>query len=286
VYTLAEGVPQQLTPADGHVYYIKLLNVSHVLYTTAEAVVYTQKNPIQNIAAKPTTVYANPSAGALSIEIPGNGSINVIFNGSASLLINSSSPYKAGLIVSLLNMDADYGQLGKLAGYVPLSIINASVNTTANVTILLTFMLGNEANRSSVHPYELLNGKWAMINNFHLNASSGTISIMIQKDPIIGLFYPAFNTTGTTQSTSSISTTIPNASSSTLLTTSHQATISAGNSSSGQKGASGRGYPGNEATQKSQIINIVIYSAGIFAVLIAISLIVYYYIFNKKGRKR
>ena len=285
-YTLAEGVPQQLTPADGHVYYIKLLNVSHVLYTTAEAVVYTQKNPIQNIAAKPTTVYANPSAGALSIEIPGNGSINVIFNGSASLLINSSSPYKAGLIVSLLNMDADYGQLGKLAGYVPLSIINASVNTTANVTILLTFMLGNEANRSSVHPYELLNGKWAMINNFHLNASSGTISIMIQKDPIIGLFYPAFNTTGTTQSTSSISTTIPNASSSTLLTTSHQATISAGNSSSGQKGASGRGYPGNEATQKSQIINIVIYSAGIFAVLIAISLIVYYYIFNKKGRKR
>ncbi len=284
-YTLVEGVPQQLTPADGHIYYVKLLNVSHVFYTTAEAVVYTQKNSVQNIAAKTTTVYANSTAGTLSLVIPGNGSMKVIFNGSASLLINSSSPYSAGLTVRMLNMDADYGQLGKLAGYAPLSIINASVNTTANVTILLTFMLGNKTNSSLVRLYELLNGKWAMVNNFYLNASSGTISIAIQRDPIIGLFYPVFNTNDTAQSTS-LSTTIPNASRSSPTTTSHQATITVGNSSASQKGNAGSAYPGNGTAQKSQIIRIVVYFAGIFAVLVAISLIVYYYVFNKKGRKR
>ena len=83
------------------------------------------------------------------------------------------------------------------------------VTTAANVSSEVTSPYSCGLNSSLIKPFELVNGTWTAITPFSLNATACTVSFVVPKDPIVGIFQKIVPTTTVTTTVNTTTTIVP-----------------------------------------------------------------------------
>ncbi len=204
VYGLGFGIPC------GKYYTTYVRNIESIYSVSAPAKV----NTTSSITTSTTTTIP-PTITIL----PVNRSVTVSGNVSSSspLRINFTDMHVSvvlttpslALVPTLANITNETSMvLPFLANYTPISALNVSVVTTANVSTKVTSPYPCGINSSLIKPFELVNGSWVAIMPFSVNVSACTVSFVVPKDSIVGIFQKIVPVVTTTVTTINTTTTI------------------------------------------------------------------------------
>jgi len=128
----------------------------------------------------------------------------------ASVLITTSSTVPMPITSFVSNITATAPAAP--AGFATVSVLNISVNTTANVSVSVTQGYPCSDNASLIAPYIFKNGTWSIITPFAVNATACTVTYTVPKDPIVGILEKVPTTTTvptTTVPTTTVPSTVP-----------------------------------------------------------------------------
>jgi hypothetical protein len=158
----------------------------------------------------PPTTTITPASR--SITLSGNMSsavpLSINFtNMHVFVVLTTSSSTQVQASANITN-ETSYS-LPYFANYTLISALNVSVSTGANVSTEVTSPYPCGINSSLIKPFEIVNGAWIAIMPFSVNATSCTVSFVVPKDPILGIFQKTVPATTTVTTTIKTTATIP-----------------------------------------------------------------------------
>ena len=204
VYGLGLGIPC------GKYYTAYTPNLEAIYSLSAPTKINTTTTSTTTILPTPPTPPANKSNKSITL----NGSIS----SSSPFKINFTNMHVVVVLTSpsLVPMRASASitnetsmVLPTLANYTLISAFNISVTTAANVSSEVTSPYSCGINSSLIKPFELVNGTWTAITPFSVNATACTVSFVVPKDPIVGIFQKIVPTTTVTTTVNTTTTIAP-----------------------------------------------------------------------------
>ena len=204
VYGLGFGIPC------GKYYTTYTPNLEAIYSLSAPTKINVTTTSTTTILPTPPTPPANKSNKSITL----NGSIS----SSSPFKINFTSMHMVVVLTSpsLVPMQASARitnetsmVLPTLANYTLISALNVSVTTIANVSAKVTSPYPCSINSSLIKPFELVNGSWSAIIPFSMNTSACTVSFVVPKDPIVGIFQKIVPTTTVTTTINTTTTIVP-----------------------------------------------------------------------------
>ncbi len=204
VYGLGLGIPC------GKYYTTYTPNLEAIYSLSAPTKINTTTTSTTTILPTPPTPPANKSNKSITL----NGSIS----SSSPFKINFTNMHVVVVLTSpsLVPMRASASitnetsmVLPTLANYTLINAFNISVTTAANVSSEVTSPYTCGLNFSLIKPFELVNGTWTAITPFSANATACTVSFVVPKDPIVGIFQKIVPTTTVTTTVNTTTTIAP-----------------------------------------------------------------------------
>lgn len=203
VYGLGSGIPC------GKLYSTYIHNIKSIYSISAPTI--TNVTSTSTTTIPPTTTITPASRFTTqsgNVSSPSPLSINFT-NMHVFVVLTTPSSTQVQASVNMTN-ETSYS-LPYLANYTLISALNISVSTGGNVSTEVTSPYLCGINSSLIKPFEIVNGTWIAIMPFSVNATSCTVSFVVPKDPILGIFQKTVPATTTATTTIKTTTTIPSA---------------------------------------------------------------------------
>jgi len=195
-------------------------NYTNYTYTTTLTIIY-MPSGVSGVTTTSTVTTTVPTTTTITPVPPttasfkGNVSASApvkmnLTNARASILLTTSSTVPMPITSFVSNITATAPAAP--AGFATVSVLNISVNTTANVSASVTQGYPCSDNASLIAPYIFKNGTWAAITPFAVNATACTVTYTVPKDPIVGILEKVPTTTTvptTTVPTTTVPSTVP-----------------------------------------------------------------------------
>jgi len=177
--------------------------------TTSATTTSTASTTVPTTTASTTSTIAphTNSSANVTVNLTVNHTVDLsLDNGHIILALSTSHSGPANVVITKLNFSTSPPPPA-LDNYTDVEAFNISINSMPklNITANLTLTYNCSIPSTKVFPYLFINGSWAAVTPFSVNATACTVKFSVPADPIAAVM--EYQAPSTTTSTSSASTT-------------------------------------------------------------------------------
>ncbi len=202
-YDLAPGKPELVLARDGAFFYIELLSVSYLPILHTVNVALYESGTIQTSSTGVNRIINRielPNLPYIERSVFISRNITIFSFPNSRAVISIISPVNSSGIRTLVIANVTRAAATGIGGYLPVSLLNISINGSAEYGINVTMGFPSDMPSDKVFPFEMTGAGWTGITNYTVNSTNSTVSFSINGDPVVGLFEKqiSFQTTSPT----------------------------------------------------------------------------------------